>query len=175
VNEGIAHRTFTLVKMILVVVVFFLGTYYFTISFTTQDLTWFRRGFDDLPYRVVIHNTGQKTEFRSVDPGNDRLAQAIRQSLDEGVARQSGVGLSANSLDDAYNRYLTVEAFFSQPVKLHAPFYTGHPIQMLIPITGRHSELSVVFLGGKNGYNVNAPALKTIQPLRDALVPLGYP
>lgn len=172
---NIARRTFTLLKMILVVVIFIVATYFLTIVYVTGDWLWFRKGFDSRPYRIVVYQNGQPREFREGDDGYDTLAEAMRQSLDQGVYRASGVGLSEESLRDAYGKYLTVEVFFVQPVKLHASFFTGNPTQMLIPITGRHSELNVVFLGGKNGYNVNAPALKTTQPLREALTSLGYP
>ena len=64
----------------------------------------------------------------------------MRASLAQGVARQSGIGLSEGSLQDAYNQYVTVEVFFDRPVKLHAWFNTDSPTQMLFPITGRHSE-----------------------------------
>jgi hypothetical protein len=83
--------------------------------------------------------------------------------------------MGEETLQDAYRKYLTVEAFFGNPVKLHANFYTGHPVQMLFPITGRHSDLNVVLLADGRGYQVNPPALNTLQPLRDALVELSFP
>ncbi len=55
---------------------------------------------------------------------------------------------------------LTVEAFFSQPVKLHAAFNTGMPDQMLFPITGRHSDQPIVFLGRNGQYMANGPILE---------------
>ena len=82
--------------------------------------------------------------------------------------------MSDASLLDAYTRYVTVEAFFSHPVKLHAWFDTGQPTRMLFPITGRHSDLSIVVLGQGGKYLANPPVLKTIQPIRDALDQLGY-
>jgi hypothetical protein len=174
VVQTTARRTFTLVKALLVIVIFLVAVYYFTVTFTTQDLTWFASDFNQVPYLVVVYNAGQKTEYRAGTPGYEQLAGAVQQSLASGVVRQSGIGLSEESLADAYNKYISVEAFFAQPVKLHANYYTGYPEHMLFLITGRHSELNLVFLGGKNGYNVSAPALKTIQPLRDALNALGF-
>lgn len=172
--ESLARRTVTLLKMLLVVVVFIALTYYLVIAFTSQDALWFGSGFDATPYRIIVYDAGKATEYRQGDAGFDELAQGLRSSLDAGIARASGVGLGEESLTAAYGQYLTVEAFFAQPVRFHAPFYTGHPTQMLIPITGRHSELSVVFLGTSSGYQVNAPAFKTLQPLKDALAGLGY-
>jgi CelD/BcsL family acetyltransferase involved in cellulose biosynthesis len=84
------------------------------------------------------------------------------------------LGFSQLSLDDAYNLYVTVEAFFGRPVKLHAPFNTGHPTQMLFPVTGRHSDLNVALLGEQGQYLSAPPRLKTIQPIKDALRKQGY-
>jgi hypothetical protein len=122
----------------------------------------------------VVYNAGQQTEYTYGKPGYDLLAESIRSSLDQGIARQTGIGMGKESMKDALEKYLTVEVFFNQPVKLHANFNTGKPTRMLIPITGRHSDLSVIFLGGAGDYMSNGPALKNLQPLRDALTALGY-
>ncbi len=162
-----------LVKLILVTILFGVVIYFLTIVFVTQDALWFIRGFNERPVRIVVYHHGQRSEWRPRDPGYALLAEAVRRSLDGGVVRQSGIGMGDNTLQDAYARYVSVEAFFSKPVKLHAHFYTGHPDHMLFPITGRHSELTVVYLGDSGGYRVNPPVLKTVQPVRDALVQLG--
>ena len=168
-------RSSTLFKMILVIVLFILVVYLGTIFFVTQDPLWFVSSFNEKPVHIVVYHDGEKSEYRVGDPGFERLAEAIRQSLDQGVLRQSGIGMGEETLQEAYVKYVTVEAFFSHPVKLHANFWTGHPVQMLFPITGRHSELGVVFLGEGGDYLVNPPALNTIQPLRTALAELNFP
>jgi len=175
VYGNVARNTASLIKMILVVVVFGLFIYLFTIAFVTQDFFWFKKGFAEKPFRVVVYHQGLRIEYRSGQPGYELLASAIQQSLDSGVVRQSGIGLGEQTLYEAKTKYTTVEAYFLQPVKLHANFYTGHPTQMLFPITGRHSELSVVFLGDHGEYWVNGPVLRDMQPIRDALVQLNIP
>ena len=144
------------------------------IAFAAQDPLWFLTNFDERPARITIYHEGQRTELQRGDPDFAELAEAVRLSLAQGVARQSGIGLSQGSLEDAYNLYVTVEAFFDQPVKLHTWFNTGRPTQMLIPITGRHSDLDVVFLGRENQYTAGAPALKTTGPIQDVLRAQGY-
>ena len=136
---------------------------------TSQDWSWFKTGFDERPNRIIIYHDGQKVELRAGQPGFNGLAEAIRASLAGGVAQQSNTGLSDQSRQEAYIRYTTVEAFFDRPVKLHAFFYTDHPTQMLFPITGRHSDWPIVFLGNDGEYRVNAPVLKTIEPIREQL------
>jgi hypothetical protein len=148
---------------------------YGTISVTAQDALWFLKGFRYRPARIVVyHDQGKRTELRPADPGFAELSSAIQACLAQGVERPSGIGFSDASLLDAYSRYLTVEVFFAQPVKLHAWFDTGEPTQMLFPITGRHSDLSLVLLGRSSEYWVSPPALKTVAPLRHALQSLGY-
>ena len=160
--------------MLVVVGLFILLTFYGTIFIASKDPLWFLSGFYELPARIVIYNQGEQTEYTPGQPGFDLLAESLRDSLDQGIARQSGIGFSEATYQDAYQKYLTVEAFFDQPVKLHAWFDTGSATKMLIPITGRHSELSVVVLGKKGKYMVHGPAMKNLQPLRDALTALGY-
>jgi hypothetical protein len=173
------HRTDRIrtgpVKMIIMVYGFVLLIVYGTISVTAQDPLWFVAGFQSYPARIVVyHHQGQRTELRPRQAGFDELAGAIQASLAAGAERPSGMGFSDASLLDAYNRYLTVEAFFDQPVKLHAWFNTGTPTQMLFPITGRHAELALVLLGNNGHYLASPPALKTVEPIRQALKSLGY-
>jgi hypothetical protein len=173
--QNVARNTASLIKMLIVVGVFAILVYFFTIVFVAQDLYWFQKGFAEKPLWVAVYHQGQKTEYRSGQPGYDLLAGAIQKSLNEGVLRQSGIGMSEETLRDAYEKYTTVEAFFGRPVKLHANYNTGAPTQMIFPITGRHSELSVVFLGTNGTYRINGPVLNNIQPIRDALIQLEIP
>jgi hypothetical protein len=162
-------------KMVLMLGAFILAILYGTIAFTTGDLFWFVKRFHSRPARIAVYYAeGKRAELRPGDPGFDLLSNAIQAALSEGLERPSGIGMSDASLLDAYTRYVTVEAFFSHPVKLHAWFDTGQPTRMLFPITGRHSDLSIVVLGQGGKYLANPPVLKTIQPIRDALDQLGY-
>jgi hypothetical protein len=162
-------------KMIALVIGFVLLLVYGTLSVAAQDPFWFLKGFRYQPASIVVyHDAGKRTELRPGDPGFAELARAIQDSLAAGAERPSGIGFSDASLLDAYSQYLTVEAFFDRPVKLHAWFDTGAPTQMLFPITGRHSELSLVLLGNNGRYFASPPALKTVEPIRQALKSLGY-
>jgi len=173
-SEGQVPVRLNISRLLLVFGLFTLLMVYFTILIASRDPLWFLSGFHNLPSRILVYHNGQQTEYTPGQPGFDLLAESLRDSLDQGIARQSGLGFSEATFQDAYGKYLTVEAFFDQPVKLHAWFNTGATTKMLIPITGRHSEQSVVLLGAKDMYRVNSPALKNLQPLRDALAALGY-
>lgn len=161
-------------RMLVAVVGFMLVAYYAVTAIPAQDALWFWNGFDVKPVRMIVYQGGKQTELLSGDPGYAELAEAVRASLAEGVARPSGMGLSAGSLEDAYKLYVTLEVFFDRPVKLHASFNTDHPTQMLFPITGRHSDLDVVFLGVEGAYMSGAPVLKTTEPIRKALQAAGF-
>jgi hypothetical protein len=165
---------YNLPKLLLAMAGFVAVAIYGTITLASADPLWFLQGFNERPVRIVVYNAGARTELQSGQRGFAELSDAVLQSLNAGIARQSGVGLSAESLQEAYNRYLTVEVFYSRPVKLHAWFNTHQPTQMLFPITGRHSETSVVFLGSGGIYLSNSPALNTVEPIRSALRALGF-
>ena len=162
-------------RMLAMVGGFILLVLYGTIAFTSGDLVWFIKRFDSKPVRIVVyHDGGKRTNLDPGDPDFEPLAQAIRSSLSEGLERPSGIGLSDASLLDAYTRYVSVEAYFQRPVKLHAWFNTEEPTRLLFPITGRHSDLSLVVLGKNGQYLSSPPVLNTVEPLRQTLHELGY-
>lgn len=171
-NTG-RHQTHPLV-MALVVLGFLALVPLLVITFLTGDLEWFRNDFSTLPGRVVVYEDGQSHQYIPGTPGYNEVAEAVRASLAAGAIRSSGIGLSPQSQDEARSRYTSVEAFFDQPVKLHAAFNTGSPTQMLFLLTGRHAELPIVFLGVNGEYFSNAPYLNTVDPLKKALLALGY-
>jgi hypothetical protein len=161
-------------RMLVAIIGFMVVAYYAVIAISARDAFWFLTSFDVKPVRIIVYQAGQQTELLSGDPGFAELAEAVRASLASGVARTSGIGLSPGSLEDAYKLYVTLEVFFDRPVKLHASFNTGHPQQMLFPVTGRHSDLNVVFLGVEGTYMSSAPVLNTTEPIRRALPAAGF-
>lgn len=162
-------------RMLLLVTGFLLAALYVTIVVSTDDWLWFLPHFDARPDRIIIyHGGGKRTELRAGQEGFSELASAIQTCLSSGAKRPSGIGFSDASLLDAYTRFLTVEAFFDRPVQLHAWFDTEEATQMLFPITGRHSDLSLVLLGNDGTYLSSPPVLDSIEPLREALHELGY-
>ena len=160
--------------MLVTVIGFLLLAYYAVTAIPARDAFWFWSGFDAKPVRMIVYQAGQRTELLFGDPGFAELAEAVRASLASGVARTSGIGLSPGSLEDAYKLYVTLEVFFDRPVKLHAAFNTDHPQHMLFPITGRHSDLNVVFLGVEGAYLSGAPVLNTTEPIRKAMQAAGF-
>ena len=163
-----------ILSMLLAMVGFGILVGYGTVAISAQDALWFVKKFDALPTRIVVYQEGERTELTAGQPGFAELAEAIRASVAAGVSRPSGMGLSDLSRQDAYQKFVTVEAFFDTPARVHANFNVGRPTQMLFPITGRHSDLNVAFMGADGTYFAGAPILKTTQPIRDALKALGF-
>jgi len=153
---------------------FVLLAYYGIVSLTSRDPLWFLKRVEGQPSRMVVYHGGQRTELLPGEAGFNELASAVQTSLAQGFARLSDLGFSEESLQDAYARYVTLEVFFDQPVELHTWFYPGRTTQMLFPITGRHSEMSVVLLGDRGRYRAGAPVLETIEPIQEALKDLGF-
>ncbi|HEY9087505.1 MAG TPA: hypothetical protein VIO36_05010 [Anaerolineaceae bacterium] len=160
--------------MLVVVLAFLVIIPVLVIAITTQDAFWFVKGFDLLPYRVIVYANGESTEYMQGVEGYEQLAAAVRDTLDRGVQRGSAIGLSPESLADAYGKYTSVEAFFEGPVKLHAAVNTHDPNQMLFLITGRHTENPIAFMGVDGMYYSNGPILISNEPLRAALQALNY-
>jgi hypothetical protein len=161
-------------KMLIVIVAALLLGFYAFVVLTSRDPLWFVRGFEDQPSRIIVYYAGQRAYLLHGDSGFDALADAVQASLAQGFARLSGVGFSEQSLHEAFTQHVTLEVFFDRPITLHAWFHTGRTTQLLFPITGRHSDLSVVLLGDGGQYRVGAPVLKTMAPIRETLRSLGY-
>lgn len=161
-------------RMLLVLALFLGVGYYSTVAFSTRDPFWFGSSFAAKPSRMIVYHNGAKREIQSGQAEFAALADAVQSSLAQGVSHASGIGFSPETLSDAYGMYTTLEVFFDSRVKLHATFATGEPNQMLFPITGRHSEQPLVLLGLDGQYMVNAPVLKTIEPIRTLLHQMGY-
>ena len=160
--------------MLIVVVGFLVVTYYLITAFSAGDALWFMKGFSAQPSRLIIHHDGQHTEIKKSDPAFAPLASAVQQALNNGVNSPSAMGYSQSSLDDARNLYVSLEAFFDQPAKLHAPFNTGLATEMLFPITGRHSDRNIVLLGENGVYRIDPPVLTNMEPIRAVLKGMGY-
>ena len=160
-------------NLVVSIVGFVVIAIYGSVALAAQDWLWFMPGFSEKPVRILVFNAGKRTELTPGTTGFSVLSSAVVESLNRGAFRQSGIGLSEGSLQDAYNVYRSIEVYFSRPVKLHAAFNTFEPTVMLFPITGRHSEVPTVFFGSGGIYLSNSPVLNTIEPIRAALNTLG--
>ena len=162
------------IQLLILIVGFLLLVYYGFTSLIARDPLWFAGGFRGQASRIVVYHAGQRTELRPGEAGFDELAGAVETSLDQGFARLTSIGLSEPSLQDAYTQFVTLEVFYERPIELHTWFVPGRTTQLLFLITGRYSEMSVVFLGQGGKYRSGAPVLETVEPVREAVKSLGY-
>jgi len=173
-NEPPKKDRTNIIQLLIVLVAAVLVAYCAMVGLTARDPLWFLGGSEAHPSRIVVYHAGQRTELVPGQGGFEDLASAVETSLAQGFARLSSLGLSDKSLQDAYTQFITLEVFFDQPVRLHTWFYAGRTTQMLFPITGRHSEESVVLLGQRGKYRAGAPVLNTTEPIREALRAHGF-
>jgi hypothetical protein len=148
---------------------------YLGISLVSHDFFWYQTDFKTLPDRVVVYQEGQVISYQAGQSGYEELANAIQSSLSRGVSGTSGTFLTQQDLDAAYFKYVSVEAFFNTPVKVHTWFDSGSPTQILFPITGTYSAQNLVFLGLAGAYPSSGLRMKSLAPLQDVLMKLGYP
>jgi hypothetical protein len=177
-NQGESDRRSTCchtIQVTALTIVLLLGGVYAGLAVTAQDFLWFAHHFDRRPVHIVVyHHYGKQADLWPGLPGFDELSAAIQACLDQGVEEPSGMRFSDASLTDAYTRYVSVEAFFLQPVRLHAWFGAEQSARLLILLSHRESEMSLVVLGKRDRYLPNPAVLKTDAPLRETLQALGY-
>ncbi|MBI3742095.1 MAG: hypothetical protein HY257_10135, partial [Chloroflexi bacterium] len=63
----------------------------------------------------------------------------------------------------------SVEIFYAQPVRVHSPYRTGHPDNLLIPLSGTFGETRSLFGGRGGDYWGGALRLKTTAGIRGAI------
>jgi hypothetical protein len=162
------------IQLFVLLAAFVLLAYYLMVSLTSRDLLWILSRFRDEPSHIVVYQNGQRTEFRPGQPGYEELATAAKASMAEGFARLTSTGFSEETLQSAYNQYLTLEVFFAHPVEIHTWFPTGRTTQILFPISGPHAQPPIVLLGDEGHYRAGAPVLSNNRPIVEALGALGF-
>lgn len=159
---------------LLVLVVSLVGLVYLALSLSTADPLWFWPRVEAQARRIVIYSQGRCTELTPGMPGYTELNAAINASLSSIEGYFPAWGLSEESLKEARTRYLTIEVFYDAPVQVHSTFRTGRPNTILIPLTGRGSEASLVFFGSDGHYWPGAPKVGGLERIRELITQMGY-
>lgn len=159
---------------LLVLVASLVALIYLAMSLSTADPLWFWPRVEAQARRIVIYNQGRRTELTPGMPGYTELNAAINASLSSIEGYFPSWGLSEESLEEARTRYCTVEVFYDAPVQVHSMFRTGRPKTILIPLTGRGSEVSLVFFGSEGHYWPGAPKVGGLERIRELVTQLGY-
>ncbi len=149
---------------------------YALMAFNSGDWLWFTsKAVDARPNRIIVWQDGDQFV---IQPGHDdflQLSEAAHESLkDFNNTNLINVGLGEESLSYYEDKGVLVELFYDRPVKFHAPFRTGEPTQLLVPINGRHAGYDYFFRGGQGEWWFGAMRMTDSTPLMNALSELGY-
>lgn len=159
---------------LLVLAISLIALVYLALSLSTADPLWFWPHVEAQAQRIVIYSQGRCTELTPGMPGYAELNAAINASLSSIEGYFPAWGLSEKSLEEARTLYRTVEVFYDAPMQIHSTFRTGRPNTVLIPLTGRGSQESVVFLGSDGCYWPGAPKVGGLERIRELVTQMGY-
>ncbi len=144
--------------------------------FNSQDWLWFlSKSVDATPDRIVISVDGERTV---IQPGHDdylALSTAVNSSVsDFSNTNLINVGFGEETLDYYDTDGVLVELYYNNPLNFHAPFRTGNPTQLLVPINGRHAGKDYFFRGDQGKWWFGAMRMANAAPLLTTLAELGY-
>ncbi|MEZ4645787.1 MAG: hypothetical protein R3E31_24210 [Chloroflexota bacterium] len=145
-------------------------------ALNTQDWLWFAsKTVDATPDRIVIWHDGEQ---RLIQPGHDdfiELARAANVSLSR-FSNTDLIHVDFNEETEAfYAQHGTLVTFFyDNPLDFHAPFRTGKPTQLAVPVNGRHAGYDYFFRGDKGVWWFGAMRMADSGPLLRTLAELGY-
>ncbi len=135
-------------------------------ALANDDPLWFWPFFNETPSHIVVHLNGCDVRMMEGSPGFPELVGAINQSLSQVDGYEHGFGLSPQSLKDYRTIERSLEIFYPKPIRVHAPFRSGHPDSLLMPLTGPFGEARSLFGGRGGDYWGGALRLKTTDPVR---------
>ena len=145
-------------------------------AFNSQDLFWFlSKSVDATPNRIVILVNGEETV---IQPGHDdyiALSTAVNASVsDFSNTNLINIGFGEETLDYYDTDGVLVELYYDNPLNFHAPFRTGKPTQLLVPVDGRHAGKDYFFRGDQGEWWFGAMRMADPEPLFTTLAELGY-
>jgi len=167
------HRWINLWQPIVIVVLFFGVVYYGIMTVGNRDLLWWWSWFDEMPTEIVTYHAGERTVITPDSPDYTPLVQAINESLSQRVGYLH-LGMGETALQEYATEGAAIELTYSGFVTMHSQYRLVPFDGLLIPLAGRHAEWYVVFFSREGQYVAGALQLATTDPIKDALVDLGY-
>lgn len=156
-NRPNAFRALTAAVVAIVVLV------YVAVSIGTEDFLWFLQRTSSAPVEIQVHFDGQTVVLGLDDPRFQDISNVIRLTVTQVEGYAQRLGLSDRSLDDYRTLYWSVEALYEEPLILHSRFRFGQPDQLLIPLTGRHTEQNVTFLAQDGNFYTGPSVASTVE------------
>jgi hypothetical protein len=133
---------------------------YVSIAIGTQDYLWFLGSRIGTPRRITVHINGHSVQLGPGDPGFEEVHNALRATISQIRGYPQGIGISEETLSDYRETYWSVKAEYDEPIRLRSRFRFGEPTELLLPLTGRHTEHNVLFLG-RDGKYYTGPSLRS--------------
>lgn len=145
-------------------------------AFNTGNWLWFSaKPVNTRPNRIVIVDHGSRITYLPGHTHFDALADAAELSLSElNNTDLVSIGLSEQTLSDYATDSLVVELYYDKPVIFNSLARTGEPKQLLIPVTGRHSEGGYFFRGDNGEWWYGALRMADPSPLFSVLSEMGF-
>lgn len=170
---GSERVSFNLGSMLLWTAVTMLIIWWAVFAMGNRDPLWFWPFFNERPAEIVVYHDGTQTTIRPDDSGYKEITAAVNAQLGRPKGFERDTGMSAETEADARNKYVSVELRYGKPIVIHSNTGIGRPSRLFIPITGRHSEANLVFLGTDRDYLIGALTLRDRSRLDQALRNLG--
>jgi hypothetical protein len=132
--------------LIITVVVVLIGVFWLGTALPDRDWLWFVPIFNEEAARIHLYRDGKEIMLQRSDPGYEEVNEAINQIVRHVTAKEP-VAMSLESLEDFYNQFSAVEAFYSEPVIIHTRHGFPKADKYLFPQSGRLDDPPVVFAG----------------------------
>jgi hypothetical protein len=132
--------------LIITVVAVLIGLVWLGIALPDRDWLWFAPIFNEEAARIHLYRDGKEIMLQPGDAGYEEVNEAINQIVRH-VGAKEPVAISLESLEDFYNQFSAVEAFYSEPVIIHTRHGFPKADKYLFPQSGRHDDPPVVFAG----------------------------
>lgn len=146
---------------------------YATIAIGTSDYLWFLKRVPADPLEIVIHFDGQTVSLEQSDANFMDISNALKLTITQLYGYPQSVGLSSQTLQNYREHDWSIEAFYDEPLRLHSQFRFGEPRQLILPLSGRHAEQNIMFLGLEEQF-YTGPSLKNTQELKRTLRDYGF-
>ncbi|HBY97279.1 MAG TPA: hypothetical protein DEP84_25630 [Chloroflexi bacterium] len=172
-SYGSDRVNFNLRSMLLWTALTMLVIWWAVFAMGNSDPLWFWPFFSERPTEIVVYHDGTEMTIRPGEPGYEAITAAVNAQIGRPRGYERDTGMSAGTEADARSKYVSVELRYGKPVVIHSNTGIGRPSRLFIPITGRHSEGNLVFLGTDRDFLIGALTLRDRSRLDRELRDLG--
>ena len=152
----------------IVMLVLFIGVLAWLVpAVLSSEPLWFLPSQTAPPAEIVIWNQGQKVTLHPTDADYPALAGAIDAILND-ITGYTEFGAMPETIAE-YRATRSVEAFYTEGLKIRTRYGLGHPKQLLFPLAGVAAKERRFYIGAENGYWAGSPRTSTLDRLSAAV------